>query len=320
MILSAPSFRPPRWQPNGQAQTIVPGAFRKVAGVAYTRERIGTPDDDFLDLDWVQGGHDRLVIVTHGLEGSSHSQYALGTARLLPTHGWDVLAWNCRSCSGEMNRQFRLYYHGDTADIETVVHHAIGRRYRSVVLAGFSMGGNITMKYVGTRGDRLPAEVRAAIAFCAPTDLESGAEVLDLPQNYLYKKRFMDKLAVKIQVKAERFPGRLQPERLRAVRRWRDFDEWFSAPMCGYADAAEFYADSSARFFVGGTRVPTLLVNPINDPILTPACSPQDLAREHPFFHLQMPAIGGHCGFMERGQASSWAERRIVEWAEQHVG
>jgi uncharacterized protein len=321
MILPAPQLRPPVWQPEGHTQTIIPGAFRRVPDVSYVRERIATPDDDFLDLDWLRAGHKRLVVLTHGLEGSTQSQYMLGTAKLLHQNGWDVLAWNCRSCSGEMNRQFRLYYHGDTEDIGTVIGHAMRTgAYEGIVLAGYSMGGNITLKYVGTLGDRIPSAVKGAIAFCAPTDLESGANVLDRRDNWVYKSRFMNKLAVKIRYKAAHFPGRIDPDRLKQVRTWRDFDEWFSAPMCGYPDAAAFYADSSARFFVSGTRVPTLLASAHNDPILTPACFPYDLARAHDFFHVEMPDLGGHCGFMERHEAFSWAERRVLSWAGGLIG
>jgi uncharacterized protein len=318
MLLPAPTLRPPLWQPGGHAQTILPGAFRRVEGVAFVRERISTPDDDFLDLDWLCGGHTRLVILTHGLEGSTDSQYIRGAARLLHTHNWDVLAWNCRSCSGEMNRQFRLYHHGDITDITTVIQHAIATgRYSSIVLAGFSMGGNITMKYVGTQGRQIPAQVRGAVAFCAPADLETGSEALDRRDNWIYRTRFTNKLVAKLRIKDALYPGRIDLSKLALVRRWRDFDDHFSAPMTGFRDAGEFYAQASARFFVGGTQIPTLLSNAQNDPILSPLCSPVDLARNHPFFHVEMPTAGGHCGFMEQWQVYSWAERRLLAWAEE---
>ena len=143
--------------------------------------------------------------------------------------------------------------------------------------------------------------MRAGVAFSAPCDLESGANILDERSNWVYRTRFMGRLAAKVRAKAQQYPGRLDVARLKQVRRWRDFDEWFSAPMCGYPNAEAFYRDSSARYFVEGVRVPTLLASALNDPILTPACFPEDLAREHPFFHLEMPTQGGHCGFLMRG-------------------
>lgn len=319
MILPSSYSGPPRWQYNGHLQTLVPGLFRRVQGVAYQRERIHTPDDDFLDLDWMRGGHRRLLIVTHGLEGDSNRHYVRGTAKLFAQHGWDVLAWNCRSCSGEMNRAFRMYHHGDTADIGAVVSHALGKQhYHTLALVGYSMGANITMKYLGTQGEHLPQQVRAAAVFSAPCDLRSGADVLDRWDNAIYKRRFLKALTRKIQLKATAFPGRLELARLRQLRRWRDFDEHFSAPICGYRDAEDFYENSSAKNFVAGIRVPTLLVNALNDPILTPECMPADIAADHPFFHLEMPETGGHCGFQQRrGDEFGWAERRALEFIEQ---
>ncbi len=308
---------PPRFQFNGHLQSIVPGVSRRVLGVAYRRERIETPDGDFLDLDWLQNGHPRLVVLTHGLEGNSSRQYILGAAKLFAQNGWDVLAWNCRSCSGEMNRAFRMYHHGDTVDIGTVVNQAITTNgYRSLVLVGFSMGANITMNYLGKLGENAPPEIRAAAVFSAPCDLEAGANVLDRWDNRIYKRRFMRALAEKMHRKAADFPGKLDISKLKNVRRWRDFDEWFAAPICGFSGAAEFYEQASSKNFIAGIRVPTLLVSAQNDPILTAECFPVHLAREHPFFHLEMPRQGGHCGFMVAGDEFSWAERRALEFVE----
>jgi predicted alpha/beta-fold hydrolase len=121
-------------------------------------------------------------------------------------------------------------------------------------------------------------------------------------------------LAEKIRLKDIQYPGKLDAARLPAVRRWRDFDEWFSAPICGYRDAADFYRNASAKNFIAGIRIPTLLVNAWNDPLLTPECMPEHLAREHPYFHLELPCEGGHCGFMTHGDEFSWAERRALEF------
>lgn len=317
MIISPSSFPgSPFWQFNGHLQTLVPGVRRRVAGVQYQRERISTPDDDFLDLDWVRPGNRRLVILTHGLEGDSSRQYVRGMAKLFGQQGWDALAWNCRSCSGEMNRAFRMYHHGDIEDIQTVIKHAIGLgQYDSVALIGFSMGGNITMKYLGVTGENVPPQIQAAVAFSSPCDIAEGADVLDRWDNTIYRMRFLRALGRKIKVKEERFPDKINTQKLKEVRRWRDFDEWFSAPLCGFRSAAEFHEQASAKNFVAGIRVPTLLISALNDPILTPACFPVDIAQNHPFFHLEMPTGGGHCGFQARGEAEfAWSERRALEF------
>lgn len=307
----------PRWQYNGHFQTLYPGLFRHVKDVDYQRERISTPDDDFLDVDWIRRGNRRLVILTHGLEGDSGRQYIRGAAKLFSRNNWDVLAWNCRSCSGEMNRAFRMYHHGDIDDIGTVVQHALhSGQYAHVVLAGFSMGANISMKYLGVFGKNTPEPVRAAVVFSAPCDLQSGSEVLDNWENALYRKRFMRALIRKIRLKNEQFPGRLDISKLNHIRCWRDFDEHFSAPICGYSGAAEFYRNASAKNFIAGIEVPTLLVNALNDPILTPDCMPVDLAKHHPYFHLELPEQGGHCGFQSRTDGEFyWSEKRALEFA-----
>jgi hypothetical protein len=233
---------------------------------------------------------------------------------MFANNGWDVLAWNCRSCSGEMNRTFRMYHHGDTEDISAVVNHAVATgRYAAIAMVGYSMGANMTMKYLGVYGDRVPEQVRAAAVFSAPCDLESGAEVLDRWDNALYRKKFLWALSEKIKRKDLQFPGRLQPEKLKDVKRWRDFDEWFSAPICGYRDAADFYRNASAKYFLAGIRRPTLLVNALNDPILTPACMPIEIARNHPYFHLELTSGGGHCGFITKSRGPhTWAEQRAL--------
>lgn len=316
MLLTSTYPGAPGWQPGGHLQSIIPGVFRKVKGVNYQRERIETPDGDFLDLDWLRGPEprQRLMIVTHGLEASSDAQYCRGTARIFFENGWDALAWNCRSCSGEMNRKFRMYHHGDTEDISAVVDHAIATgAYEQIVLVGYSMGGNISLKYVGTRGEQIPPQVRAAVAFSAPCDIRAGADVLDRWDNWIYKKRFLAYLKKKIRHKARQFPGRLELAKLKKVRRWYDFDEYFSAPICGFASADEFHAQASAKNFIAGTRVPTLIVSALNDPILTPECFPVEIAREHPFLHLELTSGGGHCGFAALGGGEySWAEQRAL--------
>lgn len=311
----------PRWQFNGHLQTLAPGILRRVKGIDYQRERIETPDGDFLDLDWLLHGNPRLVILTHGLEGSSAGQYIRGTARHFVQNGWDALAWNCRSCSGEMNRRFRMYHHGDTEDIDTVVRHALETgRYETVVLVGYSMGGNITMKYFGTKGADLAPEIKAGVAFSSPCDIAAGSDALDRWDNYIYKKRFMAFLERKMHLKNQQFPGKLDVSKLKDVRRWHDFDEWFSAPICGYATAAEFHRNASAKNFLAGIRVPTLLVNAVNDPILTPECFPTEIAETHPYFYFELSPGGGHCGFRARGdRESSWSERRALEFCETQI-
>ncbi|GAB3898237.1 YheT family hydrolase [Spirosoma agri] len=311
----------PAYLYNGHLQTIVPGLMRKVTGVAYERERLTLSDDDFLDLDWLDTGSKRLVILTHGLEGDSRRQYILGTARLFSQQGFDVLAWNCRSCSGEMNRAFRLYNHGEIGDIAEVIAHALRTKpYEEVVLVGYSMGGNIILKYLGVHGKQRPDAVKRGIAISAPTDLGASASLLDQPSNRFYRNRFMKKLVSKLSQKADRFPGRLDMTKLSQVKQWRDFDDFFSAPVNGYRDAGDFYDQASAVHFMPNIAVPTLLLNAKNDPLLSPECSPGWLAESHPLVFLETPATGGHVGFMVARDPYTYAERRALAFAQGIIG
>ncbi len=308
---------PPRWQWNGHLQTIAP-SFRHVPELPWRRERLELPDGDFLDLDWLDApAGDWLVVLSHGLEGHSRRPYVAGMARAFRQKGWHVLAWNCRSCSGEMNRTARLYHHGDVEDIGQVVGHALRQKaWQRVVLVGFSMGGAMTMKYLGTQGRRVHPAIRMGIGFSVPCDLEAGARVLDRWDNALYRKRFLRALHAKIELKNRQFDLGLDMSRFRKIRRWRDFDEWFSAPLNGYRDADDFYYHSSCKNFIADTAVPLWIINAANDPILVPECTPVELAARHPLIHVEQPRKGGHVGFDLPGKDRNWAEQRALELAE----
>ncbi|MBO0937576.1 alpha/beta fold hydrolase [Fibrella sp. HMF5335] len=314
--------RPPRYQYNGHIQTIVPSLTRQVPGVVYGRERLTLSDGDFVDLDWLcQPQHEKLVVLTHGLEGDSHRQYIKGTASLFHANGFDVLAWNCRSCSGEMNRAFRLYNHGEIGDIGEVVVHALNQKaYAEIMLVGYSMGGNITLKYAGVYGRNLPQAVKGAIAISAPVNLETSAGLLDRPSNRFYRNWFMKKLAGKMIRKAAQYPGRIELNKLKQIRWWKDFDDYFSAPVNGYRDADDFYQQASAIHFMPGLTIPTLLLNAQNDPLLSPECFPHELARQLPSLFVETPLQGGHVGFMVSRDVHTYAERRALAFAKGQYG
>jgi predicted alpha/beta-fold hydrolase len=308
----------PFYYGNQHGHTLIPGALRRVKNVFYERERLELPDGDFVDLDWIDKGSKNLVLLTHGLEGDSQRQYMRGMAKFFATQNWDVLAWMCRSCSGEMNRNKRLYYHGEIGDIGKVINHALStKHYEKIVLVGFSMGGNISMKYLGVHGKNIPDVIDKCIAFSAPADLESSAAILDRPDNWLYKKRFMAYLKAKIRKKTAVFPDFADLDNFKKIKVWRDFDELFSAPINNFENAAAFYEDASAKNFMSGITIPTLLVNAVNDPILTPECSPKELCESHPFLYLENPIYGGHCGFPLHGKPFNWSEYRAWDFVNQ---
>ncbi len=322
-LIMASTYRPPALITNGHLQTILPSLLRRVAGVTYRRERIATPDDDFLDLDWSLGNPGaRLAVLCHGLEGSTAAAYMKGMVRLFNRAGWDTLGINFRGCSGIPNRRLRSYHSGATEDLATVLAH-VGRHavYRSIGLIGFSLGGNLVLKYLGEQGRRLGADIRWAAAVSVPCDLKDGALAMSRPACRIYMFRFLRTLCAKARMKAVHANSWLRPEDFKGLRTFREFDDRYTAPAHGFRDAEEYWRECSARFFIDRIRIPTLLVNARNDPFLGPRCYPADQARRSAWLHLEMPASGGHVGFIPpllRGDF--WHERRILAFAEAQIG
>ena len=323
MPLLAADYAPPNGLfRNAHVQTVYPNLLRRVGGVGYQRERIETDDGDFLDLDWSEGGAARLAILSHGLEGSTWSGYVRGMTRALRRHGWDVLAWNYRGCSGEPNRLLRTYHSGATEDLDVVVEHAMGSsRYGALALVGFSLGGNLTLKYVGERGADVHPRLCGAVAFSVPCDLGAGADHIARRANRLYLWRFLRSLHAKVRAKRPHFPDAFGALDLADVRTIRDFDDRFTAPVHGFEGAADYYAQSSCKGYLPDVRTPTLLVNAEDDPFLPPACYPVEEARASRYVHLQRPRYGGHVGFVAfNAQRMYWSERRAVAFLGEAVG
>lgn len=328
MPLIAPStYRPPALLWNGHLQTIVPSLFRKVT-ISYVRERVDTPDDDFLDLDWIrqpdsQPLADRqLVILSHGLEGSSGSTYLAGMARHLSQNGFDCLAWHYRSCGPDLNRQQRFYHLGDTDDLHFITTHALAKGYRTLHLIGFSAGGSITLKYLGERGTTIDPAIRRAVVFSVPLDLLGSSDRLEQWDSLIYNRRFSRSLNAKVARKAAVMPGVFPIDAVMKSRRVRQFDELFTAPMNGFRDATDYYTRSSSLQYLPGIAVPTLIVNARNDPFLSPTCYPDQLARELPGVWMEFPEQGGHCGFPAAAggiNGTYWSERRALDFLTQSL-
>ena len=313
MPVLTPSFCPPPFLGNGHLQTILPVLLPRRIALPFTRARLELRDGDFLDLDWSRAGHRRLAIILHGLEGNSSQQYVRGMAATLHAARWDVLAWNFRGCGGEPNRLPRAYHSGDTGDIAAVIAHAAAD-YSRIALVGFSLGGNVTLKYVGEAPPH-PAIVAAA-AISVPLDLASSARKLDREwSNWIYRRRFIVPLIAKIEAKALHFPGELKTDGIRAIRGFQEFDDRYTAPLHGFRDAADYWTRSSARQFLRGITVPTLILNARNDPFLTADSLPFAEAEANPALFLEAPASGGHVGFLDFVQgARPWSERRVAEF------
>lgn len=312
-------FQPPLWLRNPHLQTVWPTLFRRIDCAPDATERMATPDDDFLDLDWYQGGNQRLLVLSHGLEGDSRRPYMLGMVRAALDHGWDVLAWNFRSCSGEVNRQPRFYHSGSSDDLSLVVERALAASpaYDSVALSGFSMGGNITLVYLGERGASLDPRIRGAAVFSVPCDLAGSARALAKPANRLYMSRFMDELRAKVRAKQALYPELISLEGLDRMKTFAEYDDQYTAPLHGFRDAEDYWYRCSSRRFIGGIAVPALIVNAADDPFLSAGSYPQAEVAGNRQVRLEMPRHGGHVGFVgDERNGHYWSEWRALRFLE----
>ncbi len=306
---------PPFFYLNGHFETIIPSMSRKIRGVDYQREQIETPDDDFLNLDWIKNGKKKLLIISHGLEGGSDRHYVLAMAKLFSENGWDILAWNNRSCNGEMNRQKILYHHAASYDVRTVVDHAIAiGDYEEMAMVGMSMGGGQTIRYLGEEREHgLPDVVKKAVVISVPCSLPESVDTLSWRSNRVYEKRFLNKLKVKLSRKAEQYPE-IDISGLDNIKTLEAFDEKYSAPLHGFKSRADFYVHCNPLPFIPKISRDLLILNALNDPLLIGNCFPYQLAKDLPNIYLETPKRGGHVGFMVLGEAYSYSELRTLEF------
>lgn len=306
--------KPPFYQLGGHIQSIYPSFFRKVE-IKYERERLELEDGDFLDLDWHKNGHKKLIIVTHGLEGNSHRPYVTALIKIFAENGFDGLGWNCRSCSGEMNRLPRFYHHGDSEDLRTVLEYAISKGYEEVFLSGSSMGGSLTLRLLGQFPEKLPKEVSGAFVGSVPLDIYSSVKELDKPYKRFYMKRFLRKLHEKLLVKQQMFPENplVNCQNYESIKNFVDFDGRFTAPLHGYSSAMDFYEQASTKPLLKNIKVPVLIVQALNDPFLGEDCYNMG-DTQNTNLTLLNTQKGGHVGFMESGQEFTWTERRALEF------
>ncbi len=301
---------------NGHIQTMYPTLLRPTPRMSPKRTRIDTPDGDFIDIDVHSASTStrRVVIISHGLEGNSRKKYPLGMAKAFTYAGWDVVCLNFRGCSGELNRTQRTYHSGVTDDLHTVLNHSLTTGgYTQAALVGFSMGGNQTLKYLGEYSANMPSEVKGAVVFSVPCDLAGSSKTLERPSCRIYMEYFMRGLRQRIREKDAQFPGLVTLDGLENITTFHEFDDRYTAPMHGFRDALDYYKQSSCLAYLPNINVPTLLVNALNDPFLTPTCFPHTLAEANPNLFLETPRTGGHVGFVRFSQDGLyWSEQRAV--------
>ena len=313
-LISASNYSPLILFKNAHIQTIFPPLFRKVRNINYVRERIITPDHDFIDLDWSRVGGDKVVIVLHGLEGHSRRSYVLGMISAFNRRRWDAVALNFRGCSGQPNRLLRSYHCGATEDLHAVLRHVMNRkRYTCISLVGFSVGGNLTLMYLGEKKYPISPLIQSAAAVSVPCDLESSADKLAQRSNSLYMKRFLMMFHDKIRLKMRMLPDEINDADYHLIRTFKDFDERYTAPIHGFSSAKDYWTKCSCRQFLSGINIPVLLISARDDPFLGKECYPVNEAKNSRHLYFEMPKYGGHVGFVDfRSGGEYWHEKRIA--------
>ncbi len=309
-------YRPPRWLFNAHLETIYPAVFRKVSlQKSFESIVIQTPDNDYFELDYYFNQSVRTVIISHGLEGNSRRPYMLGMVGIFLENGWNVIAWNYRGCNGRPNKTIKSYHSGFTEDLAEVIRFADTPQIQQIAMVGFSLGGNLTLRYLGA-DDHVNHKICSAVVFSVPIDLHQSCLRISEPSNFLYSQRFLKSLKAKVLEKARIFPE-IDTRYLTEIRDLKTFDDYYTAPLHGFQDALDYYKQCSSMYILDRISTPTLIVSSSNDPFLTPSCFPSVQVKNHPFIFLEIPHRGGHVGFALLNKLNIyWSERKALEFVE----
>ncbi|MCR9250531.1 MAG: alpha/beta fold hydrolase [bacterium] len=310
-------YVPPKWLFEGHLQTIYPGILRKFKNPhQFNRFRVNTDDEDFLDLDYWNNQNSRLVIISHGLEGSSDRPYIQGAVKICVDNGFDVIAWNYRGCSGEINKKARFYHSGATDDLDTIIKWAeAANDYSEIMLVGFSLGGNLTLKYLGEETSIKSSSIKKAMVYSVPIDLKAGSLNINRLSNTLYSRRFLKSMSKKVQIKSKLMPDEISATPLKQIKTLYDFDERYTAPLHGFQDAEEYYKQCSAINYVQNIEIETRIVNALNDPLLPAECLDGTKFKNNQYVTMELTNQGGHCGYPTFGEDEFyWSEKHLIDF------
>lgn len=295
------NYTAPLWLPGGNLQTIWPALYaRRVHGPQprFRRERWDTPDGDFLDVDWLQGpAGATLLVLFHGLEGSSQSHYAQAFAEFAREQGLRYAVPHFRGCSGELNRAPRAYHSGDFEEIDWILRRMRQQHAGRIIAVGISLGGNALMRWAGEHGGTASAIVDAVASVCSPLDLAAGGHAIGRGFNrQVYTRMFLRTMKTKAYAKLQQHPGLFDLEAMRRTRDLYEFDNIFTAPLHGFRDTDDYWSRASAKPHLAHIRIPALALNARNDPFVPAASLPQARDASN-FVTLWQPEHGGHVGF-----------------------
>lgn len=312
-IVSSPKYELPFYLRNGHINTLYTYLKRRNPSIVSHRTRHTTIDGDFVDVDYITKANSKVVLLLHGLEGSSQSQYIQGTAYHLSQNGYDVAMLNHRSCSGEINKTLTMYHSGFTIDVHTMVE-ILSQEYEELFIVGFSMGGNMALKYLGDNIYDLSKHLKSVVAVSVPCDLASSSYKLTHWSNYLYERNFLGTLVKKAKLKQEQFPDLISLKDIKKIDSLVGFDDHFTGPIHGFKDAADYYANANSLQFLKNIRRPALLINALDDPFLTPSCQPYDIADQTDLLHFMPIAHGGHVGFYQPRSSQLFIDDLVLDF------
>jgi hypothetical protein len=319
MPIISSSYQPKGAFRNTHFSTIYSAKFRSTPKLDQRRERLDLLDSDFMDLDFSFGDRSsgKIAILLHGLEGNAQRTYIKGQGKVLIGNGWDVCAVNYRGCSGEPNLYYKSYNAGKTDDLDEVIQYILNKdKYTDIALIGFSLGGNLLLKYLGERID-VPKEISYAIAISSPLSLKGSLEALTQFHNWVYRTSFLYHLRKKYKQKAIRFPELAPYSETKRITSLLAFDDIYTAPAHGFVDAYDYYEKNSSLQFLPQIRIPTLILNAENDSFLSPLCFPRELASELKNLYLEIPKYGGHVGFYQPGN-TYYNETRALRFLQEN--
>ncbi len=321
MPLLKSTYDPPAIFRNYHISTIYASKFRQIPKVPQTRERLVLEDGDFLDLDWSYSKScksNKVLIILHGLDGNAQRPYMLGIARYFNLNAWDVVAINFRGCSGEINKLYRSYNAGASEDLSQVVSHVLSKnKYEILAVNGFSLGGNLVLKYLG-EGNDLPKELKAGVAISSPCDLYASLKRLDENKNWLYSTRFVLMLKQQLRLREKYFPEQLSKKEIAACSNLYAIDELYTSKAHGFNDAMDYYKKSSALQYIPNINIPTLMINAENDGFLSENSSPTEMAVANKSFFMETPKYGGHVGFLQKKE-ETYTEERALQFISSHI-
>ena len=313
-LIEKSAYQPPFFFKNNHIQTVFPILFRKRKRVKYERERIVTPDKDFIDLDWSRVHSSQLILLMDGLEGNSYHKNIVNMAYFLNKNGFDTVVYNYRGCSGEPNLKPYSYHAGSVNDLDLVINHLLNQNnYADLFLVACSFGGNMVLKYLGEQGTAVDKRIKKAACYSVPCDLTGCSWKVSSQKFYI--QHFLSKYREKIVQKAEIMPDKINAEGFNKIKNFKQYDDRYTAPLNNFKNAEDYWEKTCCLPHLKNIKIPTLLLNAKDDPFLTLKSFPEDTAKDSSYLFLEAPDYGGHAGFiLFNKQNEYWFEKRIFNF------